>query len=335
MNRNMKMMTYGEIADRINDWLERLVPVHGPIWSVLKGQELFQQSRVDKLMEKAVEHLLGLGDMAELESKWIVVLRTRLTFARDLFLSRHQHPGGKEEKIKRSELARLLKKTLTDEWMIYGLEWLLLYRAGIPALAGCPDWRLCESSRWAMSEYGEYATWGYEPGALSQDPPIYTLEKLRTLVLDLAERMAPVDLPSELLPFYLEDVRAAAEPENAEDFAAVLCMMMKYPDFTVQSVYTIQRFYKRLLFAEDYLKKIKPAQPITKREAYATIAVICTTCWAACGETWLKKRAIHPHSFTMEDKRKLDSALAILEAPMILTYMNPYAELLLRGTARK
>lgn len=329
----IKSVTYGELADMINNWLAELVPVSGPMWMVLKGQELSQQGKADKLMEQSVNALLGGAPSPEIEAKWVAVLRTRLTFARDWFLAKHQHPLGNVKSYTEAEAAHMIRKAVTAEWQVQGLEWLLLYRSGIPVLRGCPDWKLCESARWAMTEWGEISSMGYEPGVITQDEPIYTLRKIQELVEELYNRVCLADFPSEVQAFYLDDVKSARRVEETEDFAALMCLMMKDPDMAPHSVFLLQRLAKRLAFAADYLATLEPLAPVTKREAFATIAVICTVVWATYGKGWLSQshdpfrrsileRQEESLALSIAHREHIDVICETLESPRFLVYFR-------------
>lgn len=54
-----KSMTYGEIAEMINDWLSKLQPAASDICLEIKGQELFQVARADTLLLQVVDAFLG------------------------------------------------------------------------------------------------------------------------------------------------------------------------------------------------------------------------------------------------------------------------------------
>ncbi|MDO5471439.1 MAG: hypothetical protein Q4F38_09080 [Akkermansia sp.] len=283
-----KSMTYGEIAEMINDWLSMLQPAASDICLEIKGQELFQVARADKLLLQVVDAFLGEAAFPDLARKWVIVLHTRLTYARDLFLSRHQHGDYAEKKYDMQEVAGMIRNAVTSMWHIQGLEWLLLYRGGIAAVESCPDWKLCESARWAMLEYGEAASWGYTPGNITQDPPTYTHDRIKSLIFDLMERMGGDDFPSESTPFYIDDVREAKSLDDVEGFAWLMRQLMKDPQFSTNSVFRVLRFQKRMMFVLDYFETLPPMEPVSRREAFALITLIATIAWAACGEAWLR-----------------------------------------------
>lgn len=283
-------LSYDEIANKAYSAYKCLLPITGTMYRSVQGKELFQSSKIEEICESYIEAYIKGFSMHDIENKWRVVLAIRLLFARDYFLSRHHHEP-KRDWYSENRLVSLIVLALTTRWREYGFDWLVCHRAGLPIPWSCPSWELCESSRWAMQEYGESSSWRYEPGALSIDNRALDLEGIKTLITKCNDRITRGDKHLEdeqSVDFYKQDVQDAGDLEGELVIAFDFYWLMKDGAFTPRSFFRSCRLAKRLKFAFDFVETMQQLDPVSEREAYATICYIVSVKWNEMGESWLE-----------------------------------------------
>lgn len=338
----MLILTYENLAERLNEWHNGIPSVSRLELVNTLGRDLFQRSRIDPLMRSCVKYFMYGGECPQLEERWHVVLKVRLLFARDYFWSLHHHsPIIEQWEDERAE--HLITLALIDHWHHYGFSWLVLHRAGLPISKACQHWELCESARWAALKYEENKSWGYVPGKLTQDEATWSLEDLRQLAKKLKRRVERGEynpFPTEELHY--TDVQEATHLESTVWLAEDLLRLMKDDDFKPRSIYRSSRLSKRFEFALVYMTIFNEKRLITKREAYATIGIICSVVWAKYGKAWLEAATkpgdalgviewASPYHLTLEELPHVNLLVDELECSVCLAYFNtsePYSCLL-------
>lgn len=330
----MKLLTYEKLAQMVYDWNSLVEPVRRKAIENTFGRELFQKSKIDDTLKQCVQLFMCGQPLPELEENDLTVLKIRLLFARDYFWSRHHHfPVA--EPWDSAKAAQLITQALTDTWHTDGLSWLVLHRASLPISKACQHWELCESARWAMLEYKETESWGYTPGKLTKDPAQYTLDDLRALARNLKQRVERGEnnpFPTKELHYI--DVSEASSLSSTEWLAEDLQRLMKDASYQPSSASRSSRLSKRLEFASVFMSIFQEKRKITKREAYATIGILCSVVWAKHGKSWLDSGTKtseaedviewggRPYHITFEDLPHAEWIIDMMECPGALAYFD-------------